>query len=177
MKPARAGRIEGYEPSIDVNCTVLVVGSMPSRRSLAAHEYYAHPQNRFWDFVEELFDIPRSMPHGERLASLRAHRVALWDVVQSCERETSADSDIRSVQPNDFVGLLRRYPAIARVFCNGGKAFELWRRWVEARVTRELGRELLVDRLPSTSPAHASLHRAEKLAAWSILRTAVGLDC
>lgn len=145
---------------------MLVVGSMPSRRSLSLQEYYGHPQNRFWSFVEVLFGIARTLPHDERLAQLRSRCVALWDVARSCERATSADSEIRAVEPNDFVALLRQHENIERVFCNGSKAFDLWRRLVVPQLLSELGRDLPRVRLPSTSPANASQSVEEKLEAW-----------
>ncbi|MCA8969668.1 MAG: DNA-deoxyinosine glycosylase [Planctomycetes bacterium] len=170
---ANSERIEGLAPSIDSDCRVLVVGSMPSRRSLAVQEYYGHPQNRFWPFVEQLFGIARTLPHDERLARLRSQRVALWDVARSCERETSADSDMRAVEPNDFVALLRENEQIERVFCNGSKAFDLWRRLVVPRLESELGRDVPRVRLPSTSPANASQSVEDKLAAWRAVVGAV----
>lgn len=142
---------------------------MPSARSLEVQEYYGHPQNRFWTFIEELFGIERVLPHSDRLRQLRAAGVALWDVVQSCERVTSADARIREVEVNDFGALFVRYPGIGRVFCNGGKAHELWRR----RVTPRLEIDVPVTRLPSTSPANASQSVEGKLAAWAELRDAV----
>ena len=172
MRAPGSSRLVGYGASVDDTCRVLVVGSMPSARSLEIQEYYGHPQNRFWSFVEDLFAIPRELPHKERLEGLRKVGVALWDVVQSCKRETSADSRIREVQVNDFVALFQKYSKIERVFCNGGKAHDLWRRFVGP----QLEAPMPFERLPSTSPANASQTVARKLQAWAALRDAVADD-
>ena len=47
---------EGFSPSIDENCTHLILGSMPSVASLDAQEYYAHPQNRFWPLMARILE-------------------------------------------------------------------------------------------------------------------------
>ena len=161
-----AERISGYAASVDAQCRVLVLGSMPSIRSLELVEYYGHAQNRFWDFIEELFAIPRALEHVERLRRLRAAGVGLWDVVQSCQRETSADAKIQAVQVNDFVALFQSYPGLARVYCNGAKAYELWQRHVVSQLEAAATPVPNCERLPSTSPANASQTRAAKLAAW-----------
>lgn len=163
-------RLVGYGPSVDEDSRVLVLGSMPSARSLELVEYYGHAQNRFWPFMQELFGIARELPHVERLARLRAAGVALWDVVHACRRVTSADARIRDVEVNDFASLFARYPKIGHVFCNGGKAHELWTRRVARDLERALSRSLPCTRLPSTSPANASQSPRDKLRAWTALR-------
>lgn len=165
-------RIVGYGASIDAQCRVLVLGSMPSIRSLEVAEYYGHPQNRFWPFMQELFGIARTQPHEERLAELRDHGVALWDVIAACRRETSADAKIRDVEVNDFGALFADYPKLERVFCNGGKAHELWSKRVAPGLREAIGRDVPCLRLPSTSPANASQPVTSKLEAWRALAQA-----
>ena len=82
-------RCVGFAPRIDKSCTVLILGSMPSAASLAAGQYYAHPQNRFWPLMARLlegYDVP-SEDYEERLAMLLRHHVALWDAIDACDRE------------------------------------------------------------------------------------------
>ena len=138
---------------------------MPGIASLRLGQYYGHGRNLFWPIVFELFGKPCPPEYETRTAFLLEKGIALWDVLDSCERRTSADSDIREPQPNDIAGLLAQNPAMGAVFFNGNGAAELFRRHVAPKLTRPV--PLLT--LPSTSPAHA-VARAEKLAGWQALR-------
>lgn len=150
---------------------LLVLGSMPGRASLDAREYYAHRQNAFWRLMGDLFGAGRDLPYAARLEKLKAAGVALWDVIGACEREGSLDADIvgASVRANDFSEFLATHTGIGRIYFNGAAAEAAFRRHVLPGLG---GRSLQLFRLPSTSPAHASLSYEEKLAAWSILITA-----
>lgn len=159
-----------FPPVADDRARVLVLGSMPGLRSLQAGEYYAHPQNAFWPLMGALFGAGRDLPYPQRLARLQSRGIALWDVLESCERPGSLDADIveSSLRTNDLIGFLRRHPGIRRIYFNGAKAEACFRRHV--RLPADLG--LPRQRLPSTSPAHATLDFAAKLAAWSVIGTA-----
>ncbi len=158
-------KIESFPPVADRSARVLILGSMPSVKSLAQKEYYAHPQNQFWPFMGELFGAGRDRPYAERLRILARSGVALWDAAHRCHRELSADATMRDVEPNDVSGLLRRCPRIRAIFCNGRKSEELFRRHVVPILGDDLER-LHIGYLPSTSPANASIPRDRKLAAW-----------
>ena len=146
---------------------MLVLGSMPGVESLRRKQYYAHPRNQFWGIVAKLFDTRRVAPYPERARALKAHRVAVWDVLQSCVREGSLDSRIEQEVANDFNAFFRRHPGITHVFFNGAKAEASYLRHVLPAIKRPLRYACL----PSTSPAHASLPRERKLAAWrAVLR-------
>lgn len=153
--------VHTFGPVADRRARVLILGTMPGAASLAAGEYYAHPRNRFWEFMGVLFGAGRNLPYRRRLAALRRARVALWDVVAECERTGSLDSAIRRERPNDIVGLLARCTRIDTIVFNGQPAARLFRRHV-----RVLPRPLRLVVLPSTSPAHASRTAAAKLRAW-----------
>ena len=144
---------------------MLILGSMPGEASLAAGEYYAHPRNHFWPIVGAVLGFDPAAPYASRLRALQRARVALWDVLHSCERPGSLDSSIdrASAVPNDFASLFARCRRIRRVCFNGALAEDTFRR----RVLPSLG-DLRLEcvRLPSTSPAHASLSLARKRAAW-----------
>jgi hypoxanthine-DNA glycosylase len=159
--------VRSFPPVAERTARILILGSMPGERSLAANEYYANPHNAFWGILGELCGAGAELVYAERLRRLRASGIALWDVLQSCERRGSLDADIvpSSIVVNDFARLFARCPAIAAVFCNGGTAHTLWRRHVGPCLPAALA-ALPVVRLPSTSPAHAGLPPDRKLAAW-----------
>ena len=158
--------LRGFPPVIDELAEVLILGSFPSAQSLSAHQYYANPRNAFWPIAGELFGFDPNAPYEARLAALLAHRVALWDVLRACRRIGSADSaiDRQSLVVNDFAALFARYPTITRVYFNGAKAAELYRRLAaQSDVVH-------YRRLPSTSPAHV-MPPGAKLAAWQAVST------
>lgn len=146
---------------------VLVVGSMPGVASLQAGRYYAHPRNAFWPIVGAICGFDAGLDYAARLDELRTAGIALWDVLHSCVREGSLDSDIEaaSVEPNDFAGFFASHHAIAAVLCNGGTAFTAYTRRVAPLLPAPFA-ALPVERLPSTSPAHAGVPFADKLSAW-----------
>jgi len=162
-----ATRLSSFPPVARADARLLILGSMPGAASLAAQQYYAHPQNQFWPIIEALFGVPRTAPYATRLETLRRHHIALWDVLQSCERQGSLDSSIEHATaiPNELPALLRSHPRIERLCCNGGTAFQAVRRYYGQQLARDFPR-LECLRLPSTSPAHAGMRLAEKLAAW-----------
>lgn len=153
--------LRGFPPIVDEHAAVLILGSFPSAQSLAAGQYYANPRNAFWPITADLFGFDAAAPYETRVAALRSAGVALWDVLRACRRAGSADSAIepKSLAVNDFGELFARYPGIARVYFNGAKAAELYRRL--AGLTERIDYR----RLPSTSPAHA-VAPGVKLAAW-----------
>jgi double-stranded uracil-DNA glycosylase len=150
----------------EVEPRVLVLGSMPGEASLAAQQYYAHPQNAFWRLVGAVYGFAPELEYAERLRLLTANGVALWDVLARCHRRGSLDSAIEraSAATNDFAGLFAAHPTIAVVCLNGALAHDLFERRVVPLVPA--ASRLVRHRLPSTSPAHAGLGFAAKLAAW-----------
>jgi len=155
-----------FPPIARPGSRVLILGSMPGQRSLQASQYYAHPQNAFWPVVGACCGLPPDLPYAERTRLLVARGIALWDVLQSCDREGSLDSDIvgASARPNDFTRFFASHRRIGTVLCNGGTSFQKFERLVLPTLG-ERGESLRIVRMPSTSPAH-TLPRARKLAAW-----------
>ena len=143
---------------------MLILGSFPSVQSLSAGQYYANPRNAFWPIISELFGVDANAPYDSRLVALRSHGVALWDVLHQCHRIGSADSafDPKSLVANNFVEFFDNYPPIARVYFNGARAADLYRRLVYPV------EGIHYQRLPSTSPAHA-VRPGAKLAAWRVI--------
>ena len=157
-------RARSFPPLARADARVLILGSMPGAESLRRHEYYAHPHNQFWPIMGELFAAGRELPYGERVERLLARGVAVWDVLKHCERPGSLDSSIvRATEVvNDFGAFFRAHPGIDAIFFNGAKSESVFRR----EVALPGSRAPRCTRLPSTSPAHAGLSRAAKLAAW-----------
>lgn len=158
---------EGFPPVFAPDAEVLVLGSMPGVRSLEEQQYYAHPRNAFWPIMQALFGVDAQADYETRLAQLRAGGVALWDVIASCRRAGSLDQRIEpgSVVANDFAALLEACPGVGRIAFNGAMAADAWRRHVAPTLPPAAAAVPTV-RLPSTSPAHASMSFDDKCAAW-----------
>ena len=154
------GRITAFPPVAPPGARILVLGSMPSVESLNQGFYYAHPRNAFWHILAEVFGAPVPETIPGRVALLEANGVALWDVLESCERKGSLDSAIREPAVNDFAGLFGRCQGIHKILFNGGTAGRLFMKHASAWLE---GREWQV--MPSTSPAY-TLSYERKLAQW-----------
>jgi hypoxanthine-DNA glycosylase len=160
-------RDECFPPIVGKRAHTLVLGSLPGQRSLQLQQYYAHPQNAFWKIILQLFDVASPQPYTRRVRILTDHGIALWDVLAAAERPGSLDSAIvhASARTNDFRAFFRSHPQIRRVFFNGRKAEELYRRFVLPGLETDF-EELRYECLPSTSPAHAGMTFSRKLEAW-----------
>lgn len=161
-----SARLTGLPPAVDRRARVLILGSFPSAASLAAGQYYAHPQNQFWRILGAVIERPlKEMDYSARIAAVQAAGIAIWDVYASCERAGSLDSAIRSPVANDIAALKKcpegrtaLAPALRRICFNGRTAAR------RLRETEAQGYQAVV--LPSTSPAHAGMTFEEKLARW-----------
>ena len=169
--------LTSFPPQSTPHATHLILGSMPGVLSLQRQQYYAHPQNAFWPIMMVICGAsPRlrhvddlSLSYTERLTYLQRNQIALWDVLQHCEREGSLDANIKkqSEVPNNFVSFLAQHEHVRYLFFNGQKAAHSFNKLVwpcldaaqQQRFTRQI--------LPSTSPAHASLSREKKLDLWA----------
>ena len=148
-----------FDPIYDENSRILILGSFPSVRSREENFYYGHPQNRFWKLLANLYDTPIPKTIEEKKKFLLQNRIALWDVISSCEIENSSDQSIRQAVVNDLSEIFEQAD-IQAVFVNGKAAWKLYRKYH--------GKEAYC--LPSTSPANAAwtMERLEK--AWVMIR-------
>lgn len=172
MPRQTAAIVHSFAPVFAADARVLVLGSMPGKLSLQAAQYYAHPRNAFWPIMGELFGAKPELPYPVRLTKLTAAKVALWDVMRECERpDSSLDSRIAqdSVVANDFAWLFGQCPQLTHIFFNGSAAETAFRR----HVRQPDGRAFQLQRLPSTSPAHAARNFAQKLEAWRTVTQAL----
>ena len=147
-----------FEPVFAPQARVLIVGSMPSVKSLADREYYAHPRNAFWPVMFDTFGIEPTRDYAAKKALIRENGLALWDVAEACEREGSLDSNMRDIQYNNFAQLFEYCPHIHTVLCNGGTAHSLF-------VKSGFAGDRRIYRMPSTSPAY-TMSYARKLEIW-----------
>lgn len=156
----------GFEPILGVSPKILILGSMPSVKSLAVGQYYANPQNSFWWVMGELYQFADSLAYHEKTNELTMQGIAVWDVLRECQRRGSADSNIvrSSEQLNDFETLFATNPSLQLIAFNGGAAEAIFMRH-GAALLKQFG-HLKAVRLPSTSPAYASMPKQKKLAAW-----------
>lgn len=159
-------KCESFAALADENSKILILGSMPGRRSLDMQEYYAHPQNRFWKLLALLFDEAVPEAYADKKALLARHYIALWDTLGYCEREGSLDSDIKNEQPNAVLELLAAYPRIKAVFCNGGKAGAAFKKYF----AKNLPAGVAVYYFHSTSPANARMRLADLAEEWQLIK-------
>jgi TDG/mug DNA glycosylase family protein len=158
--------VEGFAPVAAPGARVLVLGSAPSVISLQLGEYFANPRNAFWPIMADLLGRAAGEDYAARTQMLLDARIAVWDVLARAERPGSLDASIvpESAVVNDFAAFFTEHPGVRAVFFNGRTARAFWDRRVAGR--QALPAELALTTLPSTSPAHAALTRAEKTAAW-----------
>ncbi len=144
---------------------ILILGSMPGVASLKAQEYYAHPRNAFWSILEALYGIPRVAPYAQRLEALQNAGIALWDVLESCERQGSLDSAIipESIVVNKIPELLISLPNLEMIATNGGTASKLFKTHVWQTMPPS---SLRWQQLPSSSPANARISLEQKIVIW-----------
>jgi TDG/mug DNA glycosylase family protein len=159
--------LTGLAPILGVRPRILLLGSIPGAASLTEQRYYAHPRNLFWPFMQQLFAIPTELEYQQRCQLLTEQGIALWDVIAHCERPGSLDSAIKksSVICNAIPQLLETEPEILKICFNGAKAVEEFKRHLLPLLKHRT--ELEYIQLPSSSPAHASQSKEQKLAVWA----------
>jgi len=155
-------RISSFPPVIDHRSEILILGSIPGVKSLEKQQYYAHPQNKFWKIICELLNEKFTEDYTERLNIVKSHHIAIWDVIDSCERKGSLDSEIKNEEANQIGELFEQYSNIKAIFCNGGKSYK--------NLQKILGKDYKIPiyLLPSTSPLH-TVSFEKKLEEWKAI--------
>jgi hypoxanthine-DNA glycosylase len=161
-----------FNPILGREPRVLILGSMPSQISMREQQYYGNPRNAFWWIMSELYDFDSNSSYDSRCRALTAAGISVWDVLHDCERPGSLDSAIvkGTEVPNDFSIFFNDHPSISKVIFNGGASAALFKRHQKNIMGKiERTRPDFKWRLcPSTSPAHASMSRHDKLRAWQL---------
>jgi len=158
--------IHSFDPIIDDNSRVLILGSMPGKISLEKGEYYAHSRNTFWKLIYSIFGAQPDQTYEEKKSFLKLRKIALWDVIKECYRSGSSDSKIINPIINDFEGLLARNPNIRYILFNGKKAESLFKR----NVVNIAKYQIILFTLPSSSPANASISLNNKMETWNQIK-------
>ena len=148
-----------FPPVFDKSSEILILGSFPSVKSRQESFFYANPQNRFWKMMAQLLNESTPKDTKDKIVMLKKHKIALWDVIESCDIVGSSDSSISNVVPVDISQILSR-ANIIKVYANGGKAFELYNKYLYPKT------KLDITKLPSTSPANAGYSFDKLLSEW-----------
>jgi hypoxanthine-DNA glycosylase len=158
-----------FPPLVNEQCHILLLGTMPGAESLRRQEYYANKSNHFWKIMFALLgaNLTGETTYEEKTGLLLDNRIALWDVLASCERNGSADCSIKNEHINDFDAFYACYPLIKHVFFTSRKAEEYY--------AKHAGRkhDLIFNTLPSPSSANARKNLSEKIADWQIILSAL----
>lgn len=154
--------VHHIEPVFDENSRILILGSFPSVKSREGNFFYHHPQNRFWKVIAAVTGCGIPCTIEEKKTLLLKNRIAVWDVIASCEIEGSSDSSIKNVVPNDIDRILNM-GKIENIYTNGGTASRLYRKYCQ----KKTGMEDV--KLPSTSPANASYSLERLVKEWHII--------
>lgn len=151
------------EPVFDKNSKILILGSFPSVKSREQLFFYGHPQNRFWRVTSSVFerDVPETIEEKKRF--LLSCRIAVWDVIASCDITGSSDSSIKNAVAND-IGMILKRADIEKIFVNGKTAYKYYNKYLKDK----LGIEAIC--LPSTSPANAAWSQQKLIEAWKVIR-------
>ena len=146
-------------PVFDKHSEILILGSFPSVKSREVQFFYGHSQNRFWKVIATIYDypVPSNIPSKKKL--LLDNRIALWDVIGSCEINGSSDSSIRNAVPNDIAALVEK-TGISRIFANGATSYNMYNRFCRDSVGID------AVKLPSTSPANAAYSLDRLVSEW-----------
>lgn len=151
------------EPLYDKKSRILILGSFPSVKSREEQFFYAHPQNRFWRVMAALTEneIPKTVEEKKTL--LLNSKIAVWDVIKSCDITGSGDSSIKNVVPNDITDILKT-GNIRAIYCNGQTSYKLYGRYIEPKT------HIKATVLPSTSPANAAYSLGKLMEKWEVIK-------
>ena len=157
--------MDGLPVLLPENPKVLILGSMPSVKSLEIQAYYGNPRNHFWRILFQLFDEEELVDYEDKVSWLKSKGIGLWDTIGSCVRKGSLDANIKDERPNDIQSLVRENPTIHLIGCNGTKSYQVFRKYI---CLDEQFDKVKVIQLPSTSPIPGRYTKsfAEKVEAW-----------
>ena len=155
-----------FKPIFDKNSKILILGSFPSIVSRKFGFYYANPQNRFWRVLARILnaDLPKSK--DEKIKFLLSHNIAIYDAAISCEIKGSNDAKMSKIVPVNLNPIFKE-ANIKQVYANGGKAYEICKKYLEDEIIKATKNEVI--KLPSTSPANAKFSLERLTNEWSMI--------
>lgn len=154
---------QAFPPIANQHSKILLLGTMPGEKSLKLQRYYSHKGNQFWKIVFQLFNQPLVDNYDTQKQLLLDNGIAVWDVLQYCQRTGSADSNIKSEMPNDFSSFYNKYPNVKCIFFTSTKA----RDYYDIYLKRKANYDYFL--LPSPSSANTWRTFDEKLIEWKII--------
>ena len=155
MNKQYTSQIHNIEPIWDCNSRILLLGSFPSVKSREMAFFYGHPQNRFWKVIANIYEEELPKTIDEKKEMLLKHKIAIWDVIKSCDIIGSADNSIKNVVPNNL-DIIFKNANIENIYVNGNQALNLYNKYLLPII------KIKATLLPSTSPANAT-YSFEKL--------------
>ena len=154
---------KSFAPIINKNSQILILGSLPSDKSIALNEYYGNKTNQFWNIISLIFENKKIefKNYNEKIDFLNKHHIALWDTYCSANRKGSLDSDIKNGEFNNIKELLNEYPIIKKILVNGRKSEIAFQKYIKT-----VNLDCNYKYVPSSSSANTSLSLFEKVEYW-----------
>lgn len=153
-----------FSPVYDEHSKILILGSLPSVKSRENGFYYGHPKNRFWQVIASIYEREVPITIAQKKELLLENKIALWDVVQSCDIIGSSDSSIKNVVTTD-INIILSQCKINKIYANGKTAGKLYRKYSLQKT------EINIIELPSTSPANAVYSLERLIKEWNMIKS------
>ena len=148
-----------FKPIYSKDSKILILGSIPSVVSREDNFYYAHPKNRFWKLISKILNVKEPITIEDKTKLILNNKLAIYDVIKSCEIQGSSDSSIKNVEINDINYIINN-SSIEKIIFNGNKAYELYNKYEKNKFSN-------IEVLPSTSPANARYSFEDLYTIWS----------
>ena len=139
--------IHPLKPIYNSESKVLILGSFPSVKSRENNFYYANPRNKFFPTLEKVFKENIRSTNQDKEKFLLTHKIALFDVVYSCNITSSSDNSIKDVIPNNIKEIIDN-SNITTIFTTGTKSYNLYNKYILKDTKIE------AIKLPSPSPTN-----------------------
>ena len=159
-----------FKPIFDKNSKILILGSFPSVISRKFGFYYTNPQNRFWRVLAGVLNTAVPESKDEKIKFLLSHHIAIYDAAISCEIEGSSDTKMSNIVPANLKPLFKE-ANIKQVYANGGKAYEICKKYLDDEILKATKNEVI--KLPSTSPANAKFSLERLVFEWRVVAEAL----
>ena len=144
-----------FKPIIFNDSRILILGSFPSIDSFKNSFYYAHKRNQFWKILSAITGYPINNIE-QKIWLLKRSKIALWDMVKSCNRDNSLDSSLEDIEVNDIASLIEEYPTIEKIAFTGRLAERLYKIHYDYLDIKTIY-------LPSPSTAYAKMSLLKKI--------------